>query len=184
MRVLIFFYLCNLSFELLAQHSESNFDEVVKYNRGLYRSFKAFQNNSPEITEQFVVELIDSLTQLYWYKLNSEKKIHSMIFGFSDGKDIYVQDRRGLHGYHKLDVVGKYSLYIQRTPQNSIVHRIIGSYAMIIMPNDVYKKFTIELVSKILRENDPKLSREFEAINDKKDRAIEFIEKLNSKATQ
>ena len=107
-----------------------------------------------------------------------------MIFGFSDGKDIYVQDRRGLHGYHKLDVVGKYSLYIQRTPQNSIVHRIIGSYAMIIMPNDVYKKFTIELVSKILRENDPKLSREFEAINDKKDRAIEFIEKLNSKATQ
>jgi hypothetical protein len=90
------------------------------YKKGIYKSFREFQMNSPSELGTIVVKNRSSAAQIYL--LASRNELHVVdstgqerkvkdYWGFSDGKAVYIRD----NGLNKLQEIGYYCLYEIRT---------------------------------------------------------------------
>lgn len=90
------------------------------YKKGIYRSFREFQLNSPSEQGTIVVKNRSSAAQIYL--LASRNELHVIdstgrerkikdYWGFSDGNAVYIKD----NGLNKLQEIGYYCLYEIRT---------------------------------------------------------------------
>ncbi|WP_298737216.1 hypothetical protein [uncultured Chitinophaga sp.] len=86
------------------------------YRKGIYKSFKEFQLNSPSEHGNMVVKNRSTAAQIYLLasrnelhiadSTGKEKKVKDY-WGFSDGKNVYIKD----NGLNKLQEIGYYCLY-------------------------------------------------------------------------
>ncbi len=90
------------------------------YKKGIYKSFREFQMNSPSELGTIVVKNRSSAAQIYL--LASRNELHVVdstgqerkvkdYWGFSDGNAVYIRD----NGLNKLQEIGYYCLYEIRT---------------------------------------------------------------------
>ena len=84
--------------------------------RGIYKSFKEFQQNAPSENGNLVVKNRSSAAQIYLLANRNELHVvdstgqeHKVkdCWGFSDGTNVYIRD----NGLNKLEEIGYYCLY-------------------------------------------------------------------------
>ncbi len=68
----------------------NNILTTKKFNRGIYVTFKEFKENSPSITDGFIVSADTSKYDRYTLLVPDSKKKFRNIYGFSDGESIYI----------------------------------------------------------------------------------------------
>jgi hypothetical protein len=114
---LLFAVLC---VNLLVQAQE--LPEILKaevYNRGVYRNFAEFLKNSPSVTNQFKIttkandEEIQNGKAIYRLTVADSTTIGKNIWGFCDGKVIYVNEANygQQYGFRRLLRVSRYCVH-------------------------------------------------------------------------
>ncbi|MET6999218.1 hypothetical protein [Chitinophaga defluvii] len=169
---------------------------VREYKKGIYRSFREFQTNSPSEYGELVTKTRSTLAQLSLQAKRSTLKVINATgqeqkpksyWGFSDGKDIYVKD----NGLNKLLITGYYCLYeipvlaparsaidpatmtINNTTTASNQKKVIN-----IVSGEVYELTPYNLKKYILPQ-DPELLAEFNADKARKDQLEYYIRRFN-----
>src|SRR6185437_12369328 len=108
-------------------------DDTANLKVGVYRTFKEFRYNSPSITTEFTVrpeekrfdyapsEFKDSSRHTIYYLLLPESyTITDTIWGFCDGKNIYINTWWSTYSpkgtYERLEYIGRYCLFFKWQP--------------------------------------------------------------------
>jgi predicted SnoaL-like aldol condensation-catalyzing enzyme len=157
--------------------------QAKELKKGFYKSFTEFITNSPSITKKFVVkertdaDLLLTHGSKYNYELIEGDIDNSEIYGFCDGKDVYINYDHP-KGYCKMEYIGPYTFFTY------VIHGM-GVFAAI--PDQLttldekgnFKSTTVHNLKKILEERCSELAIKYEAELDKKAKRIEYLIKLN-----
>ncbi len=149
---------------------------------GLYKTYEEFINNSPSITTAFIVRQKNNMGEHYTFDTKDGSKV-GKVFGFCDGTIIYVHGLR-LEGFHKLDYVGRYSFFLFEQARYSLATAMLPDHIVIIDDGGTYRDGTVAYVEKFLVSKNPELGKEFESLQDRKDKKSkrqEYLIKLNEK---
>jgi len=109
--------------------------------KGFYRNQEEFFNNAPSVTRDFTVKekttiekrKAGGISAVVYVLADGEAAVEGEIWGFCDGKDVFVKSHVG-YGYSwKLDCIGQHPYYIFPL-QRGVVDIITGaSYEIILM---------------------------------------------------
>jgi hypothetical protein len=158
--------------------------QAKELKKGFYKSFTEFVTNSPSIIKEFTVaerneaDLLLTHGSKYTYKLIEGYVDNSEIYGFCDGKDVYINYDHP-KGYCKMEYIGLYTIFTY------VVH---GMAQFAIIPDQLttldekgdFKSATVHNVKKILEEKYPELAVKYEAEENKRDKRTEYLIKLNN----
>ena len=118
----------------------------------------------------------------YTFDITDGSKV-GKVFGFCDGTTIYVHGLR-LEGFHKLDYVGPHSFFVFDQARYSLSTAMLPDHLVIIDDDGTYQDGTVSFVEKFLTSKNPEIGKEFEALQEKKDKKSkrqEYLLKLNEK---
>jgi len=94
-------------------------DTTLVLRKGLYKSYAEYLQNAPSVTDDFIVfatatEKHDTTIKIYDYALTDSTKEAGKLWGFCDGKDVYIRHIQGFAGrrFWKLDYTGKYPYFM------------------------------------------------------------------------
>ncbi|MFB6455983.1 hypothetical protein ACE38W_11990 [Chitinophaga sp. Hz27] len=168
-----------------------------EYNKGLYRSFKDFQTNSPSENGDLVI--IDRSTAAQTYLLADKNQLvirdgageHKVkdYWGYCDGRNLYVKD----NGLNKIIETGYYCIYRQHgqqasrgyyNPADMTVNNISNPVELVkvinIMTGEIYDLSAYNLRKYILPQ-DNELLEEFRSDKEKKDKLEYYIRRFNQR---
>ena len=163
------------------QGQENKIYTATKYNVGFYKTYEEFLSNAPSVKIPMVVKKVNEVSECYRYETENKKKVKGYIFGFCDGVNIYVHGV-ATEGFHKIDYVGRYSLFTFKQPKNTIVTNILSDHLVIIDDkHGEYQKAKVNFVQRFLAKKNPDLSKEYESLDekDKETKMHEYLIKLN-----
>jgi hypothetical protein len=167
-----------------------------KYQPGVYRNFEEMKYNNPSAPIQYKVYssvlkigLGPNAEQVTLYQLDltrSQAKELGKLFGFSDGKNLYIEQKEGIglrKDFIKIENYGKYGYF------EDVIHILIGTTIIPVNTLNLIDMNSGEIILidkkqlKELLKDDPTLLEEFnnEAHKDKKlkDFLIRYLEKKN-----
>jgi len=192
-KFLLFILLIAFNFSVFGQLDSLEkqvFDiEILKtknYKKGIYMSFKEFQDNNPSIKNKILVKESNELLQvffgattnilaLYNDSTNKFKRFRKENWGACDGDNIYIR----FHGnYFKVSLDGKYS-YFEEYGYGTGDNYYDNDYVLNIITNECIR-LTKKNITKLLEKEDRKLLEEFENENKKKTKLTDYVLRVNS----
>lgn len=190
-----------LASALQAAHSQdSTIYDVHKYKKGVYKTFKEFQQNAPSETGELIVKNNTNAKQIYLFSPHSDLMLvdaagqqHKVkkFWGYSDGNAVYIHD----NGLDKFDEVGYYCMYRINAIQPAVPNRATEGITFPNTPPAVIDKRVLDIVTgtvydltlynmrKFLLAKDTALLREFNEDPQNKQRMPYYIEKFNRRNT-
>jgi hypothetical protein len=178
MKKRVLFLLLLIPTVLLGQEKIYNVKEPKK---GLYKTYDEFINNTPSITNEFIVkEKSTARGGSPWdFEIKDGTKV-GKVYGFCDGTSIYFKGLR-MGGYCKAEYIGPYSFFNYETHGVGLAAMATPGHLVIIDDSGEYQDGTVNYVSKFLRSKAPELADEFDKLEKKKEKRQEYLIKLNEK---
>ena len=175
-----------LSLSFYGQTQSDTAEKIYNANelkKGFYKNYREFITNSPSITNDFIVKernlLALSITNNvspYGYYVTKGEVDEMDVYGFCDGKNVYISQRGGL-GYNKLEYLGPYCFYSYTYHRG--LSATLPDKIVVIDENKKFKVATVKYVGKLLQSKNPVFASEYEKESDKKGKRKEYLIKLN-----
>jgi len=172
---------------------------IRHFKKGVYRSFREFQQDNPSVSGNLVVKNRSSAAQIYLLANRNELHVvdsagqeHKVkdYWGFSDGSSVYIRD----NGLNKLQQIGYYCLYeikgiiatptpipgsltFANTPPPAIRKKVLN-----ILTGEVYELSLYNLRKYILPE-DKVILQAFNEDERKRERLEYYIQWFNERNT-
>ncbi|WP_212000946.1 hypothetical protein [Chitinophaga sp. HK235] len=192
-----FFFIC-LSAAAQEQGEENLILYATTLKKGLYKSFREFQFNSPSEEGDLVIKSRSTAAQIYLLasrielvmrdRAGQEHKIKSY-WGFCDGQHVYIKD----NGLNEIQQAGYYCTYeihgVQ--PSRSIYNQADMTVNTLNTP--IHLKKVINIITgeilelslynlrKYILPQDPELLEEFRTDPNKKDKLEYYISRFNQR---
>ncbi|NIG52417.1 hypothetical protein [Chitinophaga sp. Cy-1792] len=204
MRSVLFFWgFILMTVSAVAQESRTSADPSAliiyarQYNKGLYKSFKDFQTNSPTEDGDLVIKDRSSAAQTYLLADKNQLVIrdgageHKVkdYWGYCDGRNLYIKD----NGLNRIIETGYYCIYRQHglqssrgyvNPADMTVNNISTPVQLVkvinIMTGEIYDLSAYNLRKYILPQ-DNELLEEFRTDKEKKDKLEYYIHRFNER---
>ena len=194
----IFITVILLQFAFLAQ-SQNLITADSVYKAGIYRTFEEFKYNNPSIVlkDEIVKKkrgygFLNAAGQVTFYKIainRKEGKAVGEVFGFSDGKNVYINEYKPRLGpnaeFSKIEYMGPYAYYEDIRCVETF--RPDGSVTTCGLDDKIINTETGEVISlskQTLREliaNDKELLKEFEDESQKNKKLKDYVVRYNEK---
>lgn len=120
-------------------------DNGVVLNRGIYKTYDEFKNNSPSIPLDFDIVSADTGV-LYRLKIDKEKTdLFGVVWGFCDGKNSYINldynmSRKRIFRpgslFSKITYLGRYCYFRNYQPGTGLIFRALLAYVIEINTGD------------------------------------------------
>lgn len=171
---------------------------ATSLKKGLYRSFREFQFNSPSEEGDLVIKSRSTAAQIYLLASRNELVIRDPAgqehkvknyWGFCDGRNIYIKD----NGLNKIEASGYYCIYELHGVQPSRSAFNQADMTIHTRTTPVRLKKVINIVTgeilelsaynlkKYILPQDPELLEEYRSDKEKKDKQEYYISRFNQR---